>query len=385
MRAEADGRDFLSRSPMNLYTLLRARLGVEARPADNVAAFVQIQDARVFGEERDGTGAFNTISNTKNLDVHQAFIKIEKFLFNELSVKVGRQELVYGNERLVGAVGWSNIGRSFDGGLIRWSNPSMTTDFFLMNTGETNIPPVAATPAAVKFNRDEGQLFSGIYYSRAITSNHQADVYLFHQLNRKRSVPNTDDLSRYTIGSYAKGTMSRFFYEAEVAYQTGKISVTDVGASMLTGSVGVSLSLSAITSVAVGADLLSGTATGSADSRTFDPPFATGHKFYGFMDYFIAIPSNTYNGGVRDLYLRCTAKPAESVLLNVWIHDFAFAETQFSRKNVGQEIDIIGAWRYAKNLTLEAGITAFIPGEVMQFLYGRDVATWMYVSAQLVF
>jgi len=37
-----------------------------------------------------------------------------------VSLKVGRQELSYGEERLVGAFAWNNIGRVFDAVKVRW-------------------------------------------------------------------------------------------------------------------------------------------------------------------------------------------------------------------------------------------------------------------------
>ena len=54
-----------------------------------------------------------------------------------LSLKVGRQELSYGDERLVGAFDWNNIGRVFDAAKLRWQNPWFGADFF---SGRVIIP-----------------------------------------------------------------------------------------------------------------------------------------------------------------------------------------------------------------------------------------------------
>jgi len=37
----------------------------------------------------------------------------------QASLKIGRQELIYGDERLIGAFGWNNIGRVFDAAKLR--------------------------------------------------------------------------------------------------------------------------------------------------------------------------------------------------------------------------------------------------------------------------
>ena len=54
-----------------------------------------------------------------------------------LSAKIGRQEMAYGDERLIGAFGWNNIGRMFDAAKVRWQNEWFGVDFF---TGRPVIP-----------------------------------------------------------------------------------------------------------------------------------------------------------------------------------------------------------------------------------------------------
>src|SRR2546422_2780459 len=56
------------------------------------------------------------------LDLHQAYITLGNHKEFPLSLKVGRQELSYGEERLIGAFAWNNIGRVFDAVKVRWQN-----------------------------------------------------------------------------------------------------------------------------------------------------------------------------------------------------------------------------------------------------------------------
>ena len=46
------------------------------------------------------------------------------------SFRAGRQELSYGDERLVGAFGWDNLGRSFDAARLRYRTGAWVNDFF---------------------------------------------------------------------------------------------------------------------------------------------------------------------------------------------------------------------------------------------------------------
>ena len=99
-------------------------------------------------------------------------------------------ELSYGNERLVGPVGWNNVGRSFDGLVIKFEVPSQSIEGFVTNIAETNTPPSIATPSAVTSVRDSGQLFSGIYYSLHSVMKHIIDAYVFHPTGpTRRSFP----------------------------------------------------------------------------------------------------------------------------------------------------------------------------------------------------
>ena len=80
-------------------------------------AFIQIQDSRKFGD------ATNTLTDGSAdlLDFHQAFFFISDFATEGLNVKLGRQEVAFANQRLIGAVGWHNVARSFDGVLFAYS------------------------------------------------------------------------------------------------------------------------------------------------------------------------------------------------------------------------------------------------------------------------
>ena len=53
------------------------------------------------------------------LILHQAYFSVNKLFDLPLNLKLGRMELSYGPQRLIGAVGWHNVGRSFDGGILQ--------------------------------------------------------------------------------------------------------------------------------------------------------------------------------------------------------------------------------------------------------------------------
>ena len=386
VRGELDGRDFLKKTPPNLYTLLRSRLSAEATPIDRVNLFFQIQDSRTFGEEKDALGSFNTISNTKNLDVHQAYLKVDSLLAEGLSLKLGRMEMAYGNERIVGSVGWNNVGRSFDGGVLRYASQKDYVDLFVMNVSETTVPPSVATVGSVSAARDTGQMFSGLYYSGKPMENHQLDIYAMHQLDRLRPSGADNKLSRFTLGALFKGNTNSVLYDAEFAYQTGKTGATNIGAMMFAILLGYNFTDLPLTSVSAGFDYLSGNKDNDKDMKAFDPMYHTGHKFYGFMDYFISIPTNTANRGLQDMYARVVLKPEANTSLAIWGHFFQYAQPLKDVQGIGQEIDIVGQYKYNKNLSFELGLCGFLPGEIMRANFkGADMAIWSYFTTNVWF
>ncbi len=52
--------------------------------------------------------------------------------------------------------------------------------------------------------------------------------------------------------------------------------------------------------IGVGIDYLSGDDGTDDDYNVFNTLYATNHKYYGFMDYFINLPNDTYGKGLMD-------------------------------------------------------------------------------------
>ncbi len=382
-RTEADGRDFSTRSPMNLYTLSRIRLGAEIRPAERLSLHVKIQDSRQFGEE------VSTTSNQRNLDLFEGYVLIDSFFLPQLSMKLGRMSVGYGSERIIGSVGWSNVGRAFDGLIFRYASGSAALDLFAMNVSDFNTPPASVSAASVAFQRENGTLLLGGFYTNPFSRSLHFSAYGVNEMNKNRTVAGKDDLQRYTAGTQMKGSVDDLSYDGEVAYQFGTERGSDISGYMAAFALGYSMKQSPLRSVSAHLDLLSGTPPTSATVQTFVPPYATGHKFYGFMDYFVSMKTQTFNRGMVDAYLRAEVKPAGNLSATVTLHHFT-AQQNFSTtdnaRDFGQEIDIISKFMYTKDITFELGLSAFVPNTLMRRAFNADdVAGWTYLAAQIGF
>jgi hypothetical protein len=106
-------RDWTDRQTRD-FVSMRTRASVLARLPRGVRGFVQLQDVREWGADP------NTMAlGATGLDLHQGWIEIGHEATADLSVRAGRQELVYGEERLVGAVDWAQQARAFNGVRVR--------------------------------------------------------------------------------------------------------------------------------------------------------------------------------------------------------------------------------------------------------------------------
>jgi len=163
VRWEGFDRSFRGQ-PFEGHIYQRARLGVNAVVSEDTQAFLQIQDSRVWGFET------STLDNTQNADFHQAWGQWKK-QWSDAGVRLrgGRQELSYGNERILGAVGWSNVGRSFDAFQGRWTRSgsaraSPSTTWTRVTTSPSPSPPATSstwTPVRYLLPRRSGEGFSG--------------------------------------------------------------------------------------------------------------------------------------------------------------------------------------------------------------------------------
>ncbi len=101
-RSGENGRDAL--------TSMRVRGQLAARLVKNVQVLFQVQDVRLWGK---GTNTFGDL-RFDNLDLHQGYVEIGSLGSRAFSARVGRQEVSFGGQRLVGAVNWSQRARAFD-------------------------------------------------------------------------------------------------------------------------------------------------------------------------------------------------------------------------------------------------------------------------------
>ena len=118
---------------------LQTRLNAVFQPSYDVKVMVQLQDSRITGSEVYGDSTKPHLAtlldgSAAGFDLHQGYVQLTDLFINNLDLKLGRYEVSYGPQRLIGAVGWHFIGRSFDGFTATYHHDLVDVDFFNLKT-----------------------------------------------------------------------------------------------------------------------------------------------------------------------------------------------------------------------------------------------------------
>src|SRR3989338_588654 len=134
----------------------RTRLNVDAKIDEKTKAYIQVQDSRAWGSDgtSDGggtgqdnaststtisgtTAASTTTVNSESTDIKQAYVQFDSILDQPLSLKLGRQVMAYGDQRLIGGFEWSNTARSFDALKLMYNTDTFGMDLFYSKIKES--------------------------------------------------------------------------------------------------------------------------------------------------------------------------------------------------------------------------------------------------------
>jgi hypothetical protein len=417
----------------NKYELVRLmpRVGYNGGP---VSFLVEGRSSYTFNDERFNAAAAgqNLPERDGPLDVYQAYLLVPATKDLPFSFKLGRQELVYGDQRLVGHARWLNVPRTFDGLKVRYEVPAVAVDVF-------STAVVYARNNAL--NRSNAQdLFSGVYVSLPKLSQTDLVETYFYSRNVARGIV-TDDWSAvpaparfpapqdlYTMGARFKSKPNAYGpwdYTVEAAYQFGTRTAVFPATPVAAALAAPRLDQSAYTLIAQAGytwpkgtpwsprlAVIASVASGDGNatdhkSGTFQNLFPSNHLLYGAMDL-------TGLQNARDLRFSLTTKPCPTFTLGLEVNlqsldkssDFWYNAAGAPRNftgaavgsgsgyrlnpaygtSLGQEVDLLASWAVAKGTLLEAGVARYYRGDyVKQSLstVGSKDASYGYLQLTL--
>jgi hypothetical protein len=406
------------------WSLQRARLGLKVTPADWLRFYGQIQDSREINSDRPDIPGVLGAEGDDSVDIRQAWVEVGNPKAFPLTARIGRQILSYGDERLVGAFDWNNIGRTFDAVRLRWEARIWWVEAF---ASSVVVPERGSLNKSDLFNgneTDRGQVFSGAYFETLALPFQATDFYLFH-LHENDSARFADnplgDTNFFTVGTRWKSRPGAFAprpasldgktaveaaprpigvdYTVELAFQNGTVRGMDLAAFAGHGDLGYTFDAAGLPRIAVGYSYATGDDDpADVDIQTFQNLFPTNHKFYGQMDLF-----SWQN--MHDLEVNFKVSPIRQVTLRADYHAFWLETTEdaWYRANgatmvrplnaaarsasnyAGSEVDFLVTWVVNKHLQLEGGYSHFFAGEYLADTGPSDDADFGYVVAKINF
>jgi hypothetical protein len=368
--------------------LLRSRLHLDVHPDDSWRVYLEAQDSREFGSDLISRYAVPN-GFEDDLDLFQGYLELNHISGSPLSLRVGRQVLSYGEQRLLGGFNWSNVARSFDAvklgiDLEAWNGQ---IDIFageeaIHDWGEFNDPL-----------RSDSTLY-GIYstWKERFGLDFIEAYYLLDE--------NDDtETSVHTFGTRLGNQYENHLdWEIELAGQFGEFNDLDHAAFASHAELGYTFQHPVRPRVALAYNYATGDDDPlDGDHETFYNLYPTNHLHYGQMDLFSW-------RNLHDIELNVSKKPLENLTTVAELHFFLLDEPgsdawynaggAVQRRAaagsdpdayVGTELDLRLIYRPIDWLALEGGYSHFFAGGYVDDTGESDDADWGYLMATVTF
>jgi hypothetical protein len=434
------------------YVESRVRLNVSADFTDEVAAFIELDSYDIWGEDFRSnyiTGADARAATADDVEVYQAFIEANEMFGTPLRLRIGRQELSFGSEWLVGVNDTSSgfTGLSFDAIRLTYATDMFSVDAVAAQLFESGVA-----------EQDGDVWFYGLYGSYTGIEDITIDAYWMWVRDARRvndtngiwftewledifGLDDYDVTNLHTIGLRGAGTIGAFDFEAEAAYQFGDAGqVGSLFAPFVYGddsaefdSWGANLELGYTLDIAWQPRFfLGGAYLGGEDNRDINFwewiwPFNDAKSSVSFNRLFSNWEYSEFleNTDLSNAWLvrgGVSAMPTESLELLLTVSYFEALEefrspvyftfggfkipiapvysfwTQGNGTHLGWEAALYATYHYTEDLTFEVGYAHFFVGDGLAngsfsalnglgFNGGRgdDNANYLYVESRLAF
>lgn len=377
------------------YQLWRWRHYFDLKAGDNFRFYVEGIDASSFGEDLP-TQAIDE----NRWDLLNAFVDVALWDCEDgtkHTLRYGRQELLFGRQRLVSPLDWANTRRNFEGFRYMVKAADFKLDVFTMNpvNSATGFNSVAVMDHKFdEANRDV--YFSGAYLNYTAIENTNLDFY-YLWLEDQMPTPTRADGRRHTIGS----RLSRLFptddgrvwdLDLEGAYQFGNDNSRDVHAGFATGVLGHTWKEAPLKPRFSGLVYWSSGDESPTDdeNNTFYVYFPLGHAYW-------AISDNLSGQNLVNCALQAEIKPTDKTAITAAIHRFELQSagdrlynvagapvgTPGNGRDVGEAFDLYSYYAFNPNFDIQMGYSWFWYGEFIDRTTPRGDASQFYVQTSL--
>ena len=382
-RARAETRNGGGDDPAreDAFGTTRLRFDATLRPTRQVRVFVEAQDARVQGlaPERNSRGLEDPT------DIRQGYVALGHE-DGPLTLYVGRRELSFIDQRLIGFRNWSNTSPTWDGSQL------------VLRRGKDSVNLLAVTQVDVTDGFDPPSRTRWVYGAVGVIGSglgdHRLEPFYFTSRRPVNLDSNLGGVLR-TAGSRLSGLFAESWdYQVIVAGQGGRTRNYRQSAWMGVWGLGRTLEKRPMRPrLGVEWSYASGDDDPQDDQiGTFDTLFSAPHRIYGEQDIV----------GLRNLRALKTGvemHPSRAWQINVDFLDFRLASRHdalyrinfvaqahappggASSAHIGSELDLVIRYAPMPKLGLSIGVSRFMAGEfVTRNVPGGGSQTFLYTS-----
>jgi hypothetical protein len=382
--------DFFKPDSNDAYMLSRLRLNMQIKTRPWLSFNFQAQDAHVIGSSQ--TGSLPPLQQD-TLDLRLAYVEFGQENKTPVRVRIGRQELAFGEERLIGPANWLNTPRSFD---------ALSGTF---RTAGVRLDAFAASVVKIhdgQFNENTpGNYISGLYtsFSKLIPQAALEPYFFWRRQSGLTTETHTRGISDFgTVGfRWAGKSKLNIHYAAEMAKQAGSLGSNTISAWAGHWLLGYTLAGKTLTPrLFAEYNYASGDKNPTDGKRgTFDQLFPSAHDLYGLTD-------QIGWKNIRHLRTGVEVKPRTNWSFTTkyssyWLADphdalynsasIVIAKSPAGRAGVyvGQELDFVSSIKYKLGPVLSGGFGHLFPGTFLKVTTPGRGYNFPYLSVLYVF
>ncbi|MDH5720072.1 MAG: alginate export family protein [Spirochaetia bacterium] len=331
---------------------------------ENSKVVVTLQDNRVWGSYPDISGVKKDETRTTNntneagatggigFDAREAYLQVGNIFGQPLAITMGRQKLVYGNQRLLGHLDWTSEGRSFDGLKLNYDMKDVNTlDVFTMILNENEAA--------------KDKTFTGIYDTLKVIGLVHLDVYFLNVFEKE--VENKNTIGGRLTNKADKGVLDDFPLKAldfniEYAMQNGNKGLQKLEGSLFALDAGYTIGLGGDMKLRIGFEHIIASGDNTVDTADvqegFQQLYGTNHAHMGISDTWLAF--NDVNATSVSLTFALNKELSLQYAYWTFAENYIVAGA-FDTK--GAEQDFVVTYKPRKGLAVQLGYALVTPSE----------------------
>jgi hypothetical protein len=371
------------------FLLTRVRLNMRVSPTSWMRFQFQAQDSQAMWRNAKPDAP----PNENTFDLRQGYVELGSSDNPLFTLRVGRQELVLGEQRLVGHLNWTNTARSFDAAKLTIKHGNYKLDAFASSV-------VVLQEGSFDKSSGGNDLHGAYGTIEKLIPNATIEPYVLWRLGRgtrtEAGAPGV--LSRPVYGGRIVGKLpGSLDYGVEMVGQTGSVGTDSISAWAGHWVMGYTLpKVKRTTRIVAEYNFASGDVS-PTDGRqeTFDQLYPTGHDRYGLADQVGWKNIHNIRSGVEikatkklsmnSFYYAWWLPSRTDALYNAAGNAIARVAAGTAGRFVGQEADIQATYALRPELSLGGGFANIFPGTFLKNATPGQAYRFSYAMATYSF